>query len=309
MSITTPGIRVRPDRYDRRDELAALDPATEYVEIYRALSGLEFPWDIQQALSMALFRTYAVPSIGRLLAGTGEFTERTQKRYDDTGLILETVLTNGFEHTEGRAAIRRMNQMHRSYDISNDDLRYVLCTFVVVPLRWVRRWGWRRHTEVEKVATANYYRELGRHMGIRDVPGTWQDFEALLDAYEAEHFGYDPGGRAVADATLDLATTFPPNDRVPTALSRTFLLALMDEPLLDALGYPCPPAPVRVAADAALRARAAVVRRMPVRTEPFSLERSPSIRSYPDGYDVRELGTFPAGCPVSHEVRGADPAR
>ena len=24
-----------------------------------------------------------------------------------------------------------MNQMHRSYDISNDDLRYVLATFVV----------------------------------------------------------------------------------------------------------------------------------------------------------------------------------
>ena len=309
MSITsTPITRIRPDRYHRRDALAALDPATDHVEIYRALSGLEFPWDIQQALSLALFRTYAVPSIGRLLAATGEFTERTQKRYDDTGLILETVLANGFEHPEGRAAVRRMNQMHRSYDISDDDLRYVLCTFVVVPLRWVQRWGWRRHTEVEKVATANYYRELGRHMGIRDIPATWQEFESLLDAYETEHFGYDPGGRAVADATLDLATTFPPNDRVPAALSRTFLLALMDEPLLDALGYPFPPRPVRIAADAALRARAAVVRRMAVRTEPFSLQQSPSIRSYPDGFDVRELGTFPATCPVPHDARRAGPA-
>ncbi|ANY07377.1 oxygenase MpaB family protein [Pseudonocardia sp. HH130630-07] len=290
----------RPGRYDRRDALAAMDPETDYVEIYRDLAGLEFPWDIQQALSLALFRTYAVPSIGRLLAGTGEFTGRVQKRYDDTALILESVLANGFDHVEGRAGIRRMNQMHRSYDISNDDMRYVLATFVVVPLRWVDRWGWRRHTEVERVATANYYRRLGRHMGIRDVPATWQEFGALLDAYEGEHFGYDPGGRAVADATLDLATTFPPTDRLPKRAARGFVLALMDPPLLDALGYRFPPAPVRRAADALLRARGAVVRRMPVRTEPYSVPDSPNIRSYPQGYDVRELGTFPA-CPVHRQ--------
>ena len=36
----------------------------------------EFPWDMNQALSFALFRTYAVPSIGDLLARTGEFTAR-----------------------------------------------------------------------------------------------------------------------------------------------------------------------------------------------------------------------------------------
>jgi hypothetical protein len=290
----------RPGRYDRRDELAAMDPEVSYVEIYRALSGLEFPWDVQQALSLALFRTYAVPSIGRLLADTGEFTGRVQKRYDDTALILESVLANGFDHVEGRAAIRRMNQMHRSYDISNDDMRYVLATFVVVPLRWVDRWGWRRHTDVERVATANYYRRLGRHMGIRDVPETWQEFYALLDTYEAEHFGYDPGGRAVADATLGLATTFPPSHLLPAALSRGFVLSLMDTPLLDALGYAFPPKPARIAADLLLRARGAVVRRMPVRTEPFSVTESPNIRSYPSGYDVRELGTFPT-CPVGHD--------
>ena len=42
----------------------------------------------------------------------------------------------GFDSDEGKTAIRRINQMHRSYDISNDDLRYVLATFVVVPKRW-----------------------------------------------------------------------------------------------------------------------------------------------------------------------------
>jgi hypothetical protein len=91
---------------------------------------MSFPWDMNQSLSLALYRTYAVPSIGRLLGHTAEFTERTQKRYDDTALILDTVLEHGLASEPGRAAIRRMNQMHGAYPISNDDKRSVLCTFV-----------------------------------------------------------------------------------------------------------------------------------------------------------------------------------
>ena len=79
-----------------------------------------------------------MPSIGGLLHRSGEFTARVQKRYDDTVLILDAVLEHGFDHPTGRAAVRRMNQMHGSYPISNDDLRYVLAAFVVVPVRWLR---------------------------------------------------------------------------------------------------------------------------------------------------------------------------
>jgi hypothetical protein len=41
-------------------------------------------------------------------------------------------------------------------------------------------------------AAANYYRRLGRHMGITGIPATYQEFAAQLDAYEAEHFAFDP---------------------------------------------------------------------------------------------------------------------
>ncbi len=69
--------------------IARLDPETDYEEIYRVITTLEFPWDMNQSLSFALFRTYAVPSIGRLLDETGEFARDTQRRYDDTGLLLD----------------------------------------------------------------------------------------------------------------------------------------------------------------------------------------------------------------------------
>ena len=128
-------------RYDLRSRTDRLDPETDYEEMSRILAAQEFPWDINQALSFALFRTYAVPSIGKLLFSTGEFTDKVQKRYDDTSLILDAILEHGLSSTEGRKSVRRMNQMHGSYDISNDDMLYVLATFVVTPVRWLDEYG------------------------------------------------------------------------------------------------------------------------------------------------------------------------
>jgi hypothetical protein len=299
----------RRDHWTHR--INRLHPTQDHEEISRILVQHEFPWDINQALSFALFRTYAVPSIGRLLHETGEFTERTQKRYDDTGLILDEVLRHGLSSPQGRAAVRRMNQMHGMYAISNDDMRYVLSTFVVVPVRWLADFGWRPMSPAEVLASTTYYRRLGQHMNIKDLPQTYAEFARLLDDYEAEHFGYDAGARAVADATLDLMTTFPPHDRLPAERVKAFSFGLMDEPLLDAFRYPHPSPAVRRAARAALRARARALRLAPPRRAPKLLEDMPNIRSYPDGYRTEELGTFVPTCPAHLQRRpeaALDPA-
>ena len=200
----------RRNHWVRRSE--QLDPVRDNHEISLHVSAYDFPWDNVQALSFALLRTYAVPSIGRLLDETGEFTTRVQKRYDDTGLLLEEVQRHGFGSGRGRSAVRRINQMHGMYDISNEDFRYVLATFVVVPKRWIDDFGFRRLSPNEIAATTNYYIELGRRMAIKDIPEAYAGFERLLDDYEREHFAFDAGGRRVADSTLDLVTTFPPNN-------------------------------------------------------------------------------------------------
>lgn len=283
-----------------------LDPETEFTEIYRITVLHEFPWDMNQALSLALFRTYAVPSIGVLLQRTGEFTDRTQKRYDDTALLLDAMLVDGLESARGRTALRRMNRMHAMYDIGVDDLRYVLSTFVTVPERWLDRHGWRPLGVSERIAAANYYRHLGRHMGISDIPDGPEAFAALMDDYERRHFAFDARAREVADATLALMTTFPPNHRLPARLVRRASYALMDEPLLDAFGYPHPTRAERRMVAAGLRGRAAWVRRRPPRTQPQTSAHLPNIRSYPNGYAVADLGTFAPGCPVPHR-RGGEP--
>jgi hypothetical protein len=282
------------DRHYWARHIARLDPETEYEQIYRIIVTHEFPWDLNQSLSFALYRTYAVPGIGRLLGHTAEFTERTQKRYDDTALILDTVLEHGLASEPGRAAIRRMNQMHGAYPISNDDKLYVLCTFVTMPIRWLDSYGWRPLTEAEKTASANYYRALGQLMGIKDIPATHQEFAAFLDRYEAENFGFDDGGLAVSEATLKLMATFGPNRFAPRAAVTWFAKGLMDDPLLDAFRYRRRAGWERAVATGALRLRGRVVRRMPPRREPLYARQLPNIRSYPNGYEVAELGTFPA---------------
>ena len=282
-----------------------LDPTTDFDRIYSVMATHEFPWDMNQALSFALFRTYAVPSIGGLLHDTGEFTERTQKRYDDTVVLLDGMAEHGLESPRGRAALRRMNQRHARYDISNDDLRYVLSTFVVVPIRWLDAYGWRPMSERERVASTHYYRDLGRHMGIREVPETWQGFAALMDSYEADHFAYDARARAVADATLDLMATFPPNNLAPRRAVVRFSRAHMDDPLLDAFRYPHPTRAERLAATAALRARGAWLRTRPPRLTPMRARDLASQRTHGPDVDYATLGTFAPTCPVEHR----DPSR
>ncbi|MGY3061186.1 hypothetical protein ACVWZD_005431 [Streptomyces sp. TE3672] len=296
-------------RYDWLKEIQRLDPDRDFLRIYRIMATHEFPWDIARALELALYRTYAVPSIGRLLAQTAELTGRSQKRYDDTALLLDTVLEHGFDSDPGRTALRRINQMHRSYDISNDEMRYVLCTFVVTPKRWLDSFGWRRLSDHELRACAAYYRVLGAHMGIKELPQTYEDFERVLDTYEAEHFGWDEGGRRVADATLELMSSWYPRPLAPAA--RKVALALLDDPLLRSFRYERPSAAARNLTHGALKLRARAVRPLPPRSTPHYARQNPEIKGYPDGYAVSGLGTFPVpgagGCPIPHNLRSGTP--
>jgi len=289
-------------RFERLEQIRRLDPHRDAFEIYRLSSAYEFPWDFTRSLELALYRTYAVPSIGRLLAETAELTERAQKRYDDTTLLLDAVVEHGFHSEQGRTAVRRINRMHHSYDISDDDMRYVLCTFVVMPKRWIDAYGWRRLSRHETVASAEHYRTLGRLMGIPDIPASYEEFETCLDAYEEAHFAWDEGARRVSDATLALMASWYPRPLAP--LLRTTTLALLDDHLLRAFRYAPPNAATRALVRSAVRARGRAVRLMPPRRTPHHARQNREVKGYPDGYDLDHLGTRPTpgvrGCPVRH---------
>lgn len=270
-------------------QISALDPVQDCREIVFLLTCYEFPWDIERALEFALFRTYAVPSISSLLDKTGEFARRPRKRYDDTELILAEILENGFDSRRGRAALARMNQMHGRFPISNGDFLYVLSTFVFEPIRWIERFGWRALTQQEKLAIFHYYRELGGHMHIRDIPEDIREFERYNRNYEAQHFGYADTNQRIGSITRDLLLGFYlPRRIIP--LGRPIVHALMDKPLLRAMGFPQPPDLLRRTVVAALKLRAWVLERLPERRKPHLLTKV-KRPTYPEGYRVEELGT------------------
>jgi hypothetical protein len=276
-------------------ELRRLDPVGDAQRIVFIIASLEFPWDTQRSLELAFYRTYAVPSIAELLASTGEFTGRPQKRYDDTQLLISAFCELGYEHDVGRRAIRRMNKIHGRFEIANDDYLYVLSTMVLEPIRWNARYGWRPMTQTEKLGMFHFWREIGRRMGMKDVPATYEELERFNVEFERDRFAYTDAGHRVAAATRDMFLDWFPG--LPKRLGRPLIYALLDDPLLDALGFPHPSPRLRAAADAAVRARSRLVRRLPPRRKPRyrTLEKH---RSYPRGYEIESLGPPDAPLPL-----------
>lgn len=285
-------------RIDVVGEISRLHPERDCERIVFLTTYLEFPWDMTRALEFALFRTFAVPSIAELLDRTGEFREATQRRYDDTAIIVNEMLFHGFSSNRGSAFLERMNRIHGGFRIANGDFLYTLWTFVFVPIDWIDRLGWRPLTSNERVALFHFWREVGTRMGIRDIPETYDAFWQFGRAYEAREFANVPATRRVADATRDLLLGF----YLPRALHRPaepVVAALMDAPLLDAIGYPHPSPALRRAAEAAVRARSRAVRLLPKATTP-KLPTLLGSRTHPSGYTLGDIG------PDRFRTRGAD---
>lgn len=280
-----------PDRFDRfanRRRITMLDPERDHAEILRISSGYEFPWDYVRALELALFRTYCVPSISALLAETGEFEHRPQKRYDDTALLMAELVEHGYDSPRGKEALRVVNRLHGRYGIADDDMRYVLSTFVYDPIDWITAHGWRPLTDHERLAAFHFYRAVGARMGIKGVPDTYESFRTFKRAYEAEHFTYSETNHRIGRYTLDLFCSWYP---LPRALTSRAVLAVLDGNMIEAFGFPPQPAWLTRLGRAALRARAHTVRLLPPRRE-LSLTTRPNrtYPNYPTGYRPSDLG-------------------
>jgi hypothetical protein len=209
-------------------------------------------------------------------------------------LILGELLEHGYESERGRAALRRMNQQHGRYAIPNDEYLYTLSTFVFEPIRWIERYGWRPYTEHERRAIFHYWMAIGRRMGIKALPNSLEEFEAFNIAFEREQFRYAPSNARIAEATraLLLGMYLP---RPLWRLGEPVVAALIDEPLLRAVGFASPPAWLRSLVVGSLRLKAAAQRALPPRRAPY-LFTTAAYPSYPAGYQIEELG---ADRPVS----------
>ena len=268
-------------------EIRGLDPVADHQRITMLSMRVDFPFDTTRALELALFRTFGVPSISALLHRTAEFERRAQKRYDDTDIIVSEMMEHGYDSARGRAALARMNAIHGRFKIANEDLLYVLSTFVLEPIRFNARFGWRRMTEKETLALFHFWRAVGERMGIRDIPARFEDFERYSTEYETRRYRFTEANRAVGQATVNLFAGWFPRPMHP--LVRQAIYALLDAPARRAFGFPDANPVIGALVIASMKARALALRFWPRRRRPL-LRTAMTHPTYPSGYEIETLG-------------------
>jgi hypothetical protein len=274
--------------YANRDAIAALDRA-DYLRTYQLTILYDFPKDARVGLNLAFYRVFAIPRIANLLVETGEMLGRPAKRGYDTGLVMYELISHGFGHPRGREMVRLLNRVHRPWPILDEDYRYVIAAFTVVPIRWIEHRGWRPLLSAEREASATFYRELGRRMNIPDLPLDYTEAENLLDTYEKQHMEPSEAGRLLMDTTQQFIAR-----KLPAWLRRfapPFTSALLDDPpLTEALGLPRPPPGAIPAVKLGYQLRNIVIRLRKPATGSWFTPGRPVSTVYPHGYQLADLG-------------------
>jgi len=272
-------------------DAAALDAAT--LACCRDLTGRLFPWDTNRALELALLKTFCLPSISGLLSQTGEFEQRPRKRYDDTGLMVAELVRLGPDSAGGRAVIQRMNRIHAHYAISEADNLYVLSGFVVEPIQWLERYGWRPLRAEEQQALFRFWMHVGGLMGIQNRPERLKELLTLNARVEQELFRSAASNLRIADATLAMLLTDCPAPLRPALAA--VLQGVLEPPVLASLGWSAPPAWLARLVRGGLRLRSALLnqwlRRWPPRRLQFYSERP--TPSYGATFRLEQLGPPP----------------
>lgn len=275
-----------PDRFARRNRILTLDPEADAREIiglfYADFRSVMLPQGFN-----GFMMTFAAPRISRVLAQTGEIENRVAKRIIDTILLSREVMEHGFAPGPGRDAARRVNAMHRRYDIHDDDFVVVGCDEALCGLELAERFGWRAVTDHERLALRNYYDLQSRAYGSRrGLPPDMAAMRRFWSDYLDAQARFEPQNRRLADATLGFFLGLFPRWMRPAA--RVLLLGQLDPRIVTACGLRARTAPERWLAHAMLRAMG---RKDPVPDgAPDDLQRLVAL-AYPDGWRVEDLGT------------------
>ncbi|KAJ7302244.1 hypothetical protein DFH08DRAFT_989573 [Mycena albidolilacea] len=204
-------------KYSAKFRAKAITPE-EAQEIIQLSFMYDMPTLAEYSLAFALFKTYGIPTISKLLLNTKQLASQAlvARRYADTGILIATWMScplsgrpinaePGATAHDPRAsiAIARVNWLHSKYKISNEDYLYTLGLFAFEPATWAARYGWRSLSPLEQYASFICWSEVGRKMNIKNIPSTAEEFQAWLLAYEEEHMVPAQSNHDVAKYTMD----------------------------------------------------------------------------------------------------------
>ncbi len=230
-----------------------LDAVRDHLAIMRRAFFRDFAVEIRVGAALALFRVFAIPRLSAMLAHTGAWARGPEGRLGRTVDLLTTLIADGYDAPRGAAALARINAAHARHTIADEDLRYVLTTFVTEPARMIALHGPRPPLQLELDAACIFWREVGARMGIRDIPDSFAAMDAYARAYEAQHRRPADSNHAVAEGALSAMVQRLPHALQP--LARSVVLALLEPPVRRACLLPDSPAALAWALTALTAAR------------------------------------------------------
>lgn len=277
-----------PDRTARLRKIRTLDPEKDSREITQMFYQDFFSISIFSAIGGFLLGD-AAPSMSRILSSTGELEKRVAKRFVDTALLGRTVMEHGVKSAgPGRDAARRVNSMHRSYDINPDDFVAFGTGQVLFAIDFAEKLGWRDVTDIEKEALRIYYTHETRIFGGRiPLPATLKDMYIFWEKYLDEQLAFEPQNLRMATILLDFIKTLFPAPLRP--LVTPLVLAQIDYRIVKACGLQLPGPLVRALSTTLLRGLSMILD--PLRDNAPDRFEVLIKQVYPNGYAVDGLGT------------------
>jgi hypothetical protein len=278
------------DRYARLRRIETLNPETDSREIAALFYDDFQSVMLLQSVSGFLF-TFAAPRMSRILSTTGQVEHAPGKRFVDTGLLFRYPLDHGFGPGPGQDAARRVNSMHRQYEIHPDDFVAVGCDVPLSAIDFAERLGWRAVTDAEREAIRLHFSHVARVFGShRPLPASLSEMRETWDHYVDTQVTFEPQNRPLSEAMLDHVATLMPKPVRPFVTP--LMLAQVDPRIVRACGLAVPSQLVKRMSD---RAFHALGRRDPVGDAETDGLDSLAATVYPDGWTVDRLGTHPSG--------------
>lgn len=273
------------DRYVRLHQIEALDLDTEYRQITQ-LFYADFQSTMVAKSINGFMMNYAAPRISKVLDASGELEHRIAKRVIDTIILASTVMIEGFTG-QGRDAARRVNAMHRQYDIHADDFLAVASEETVGSIELAELYGWRPVTDKEREAVNLYYSHQAQAFGSPNpLPTTYAQTKAFFEAYLDAHVRYEPQNERLGKVLMRWIGTMAPAGLRP--LYRFILRAQLDNRVARACGMRPASSVSKALAHMALRQ---IARQDPVPDNTPSHLDALIARVYPNGYEVSKVGT------------------
>ncbi|KAK9896084.1 hypothetical protein P389DRAFT_210898 [Cystobasidium minutum MCA 4210] len=267
-------IRVRRLRYQRIKEClkryAYLEDKPALMtynianDILKVSHYWDFPWSLITSDSLALFKTYAIPSISETLAISGQLSDplNATRRAEDTGIFVVEFISQGLDSERGSVLLARINWLHDRWKkhIKQEDLLFTLSLFIFEPIDFLQKYEWRELCELEKQALFLFWAEIGARMGIENIPSTMQELWNWKEQYASETMVPSETGANVAALTMDVLVASLPGFLKP--LGREAGKVFVEPRVMEAFGWKRAPAIFYWLVPALLRIRACILRNL-----------------------------------------------